>query len=252
MLQPKKPVVKKATKKTNNDVQMYKGPKGEVLSGEGTNRGPNYNMLKKNGGKVMKKAQGGTSLTKGIPSIGAYKTGGKMKKAANGTTTTAQTTEYPKAERGLAERAGAMLKTKTKVRSADGNYVTKTVTTSKPNSKNSITKTRRTLQGYLAGAPKVNDLKNGGKMKKAKGGFDLNKDGKTTFKDVLIGRGVLPKNAKSGGKIKKAQNSIKFGDMGKSTSSMPSIPTGNNAGSSQKTVKAKSGGTMKKCKYGCK
>ena len=62
MLQPKKPVVKKATKKTNNDVQMYKGPKGEVLSGEGTNRGPNYNMLKKNGGKVIKKAKAGTSF----------------------------------------------------------------------------------------------------------------------------------------------------------------------------------------------
>lgn len=38
---------------------------------------------------------------------------------------------------------------------------------------------------------------------KAKNGFDLNKDGKTTFKDVLIGRGVLPKTAKKGAKIKK-------------------------------------------------
>jgi len=38
------------------------------------------------------------------------------------------------------------------------------------------------------------------------GSFDLNKDGKTTFKDVLIGRGVLPKTAKKGMKVKKAQN----------------------------------------------
>jgi hypothetical protein len=44
------------------------------------------------------------------------------------------------------------------------------------------------------------------KMMKKGGSFDLNKDGKTTFKDVLIGRGVLPKTAKKGTKVKKAQN----------------------------------------------
>jgi hypothetical protein len=72
--------------------------------------------------------------------------------------------------------------------------------------------------------------KNGKIIKKAKSGakFDLNKDGKTTFKDVLIGRGVLPKKAKSGNKMKKAQT----GAMAK-----PMM---------------KSGGKMKKCKYGCK
>jgi len=48
----------------------------------------------------------------------------------------------------------------------------------------------------------------GTKMMMKKGGsFDLNKDGKTTFKDVLIGRGVLPKTAKKGTKVKKYQNS---------------------------------------------
>ena len=47
----------------------------------------------------------------------------------------------------------------------------------------------------------------GGTTKAKKGGsFDLNKDGKTTFKDVLIGRGVLPKTAKKGMKVTKAQN----------------------------------------------
>ena len=114
-----------------------------------------------------------------------------------------------------------------------------------------------TLGGYGVAKKKIKKLtglKSGGTVKKAKSGakFDLNKDGKTTFKDVLIGRGVLPKKAKSGAKMKKAQIGSKFGDMGKSTSSMPSIPTGNNAGSSQKTVKAKAGKSMKKCKYGCK
>lgn len=48
-------------------------------------------------------------------------------------------------------------------------------------------------------------------IKKAKAGakFDLNKDGKTTFKDVLIGRGVLPKTAKSGGSMKKCKYGCK-------------------------------------------
>ena len=52
-------------------------------------------------------------------------------------------------------------------------------------------------------------MKMGGAMKKAKNGFDLNKDGKTTFKDVLIGRGVLPKTAKSGASMKKCKNGCK-------------------------------------------
>jgi len=68
MLQPKKPVVKKTTKKDDgNGANDYKnmvdkstGKKG-TMGGEGTNRGPNYNMLKKNGGSV-KKAQNGTKV----------------------------------------------------------------------------------------------------------------------------------------------------------------------------------------------
>jgi len=54
-------------------------------------------------------------------------------------------------------------------------------------------------------------MKKGGMVKKAKSGgsFDLNKDGKTTFKDVLIGRGVLPKTAKSGTSMKKCKYGCK-------------------------------------------
>jgi hypothetical protein len=74
--------------------------------------------------------------------------------------------------------------------------------------------------------------KMGGVVKKAEkgGSFDLNKDGKTTFKDVLIGRGVLPKTAKKGASVKKAQ-------MGSTMTAAPIM---------------KKGGSMKKCKYGCK
>jgi len=64
-------------------------------------------------------------------------------------------------------------------------------------------------------------FKKGGVIKKAKNGKsfpDLNKDGKVTKKDVLIGKGVLPKTAKKGTTVKKA----------------------------------KVGASMKKCRYGCK
>jgi len=47
-------------------------------------------------------------------------------------------------------------------------------------------------------------------MMKKGGSFpDLNKDGKVTKKDILIGKGVLPKTAKKGGKVKKAQKGTK-------------------------------------------
>jgi hypothetical protein len=140
-------------------------------------------------------------------------------------------------------------------------------------------------------------MKKGGVIKKkAKAGFDLNKDGKTTFKDVLIGRGVLSKNAKSGGKMKKAQGGISLGKAlpppgaYKSGGKMKKAqnygnlkiknPTAkdsldyktgyDNVKSGKKTwfpnratsegvnealgktkTKAKSGGKMTKCKYGC-
>jgi hypothetical protein len=66
------------------------------------------------------------------------------------------------------------------------------------------------------------------KKKMAKGGSlpDFNKDGKITKKDVLIGRGVLPKTAKKGSSLKKAKAGISMTRM----------------------ANLKKGG---KCKYGC-
>ena len=111
-------------------------------------------------------------------------------------------------------------------------------------------------------------------MKSVKAGFDNNPgitraDIITAAKKKAKSGAALKKQAataiamkKAGKSPKKAQIGSKFGDMmGKPTSSMPtsttssmptSIPTGNNAGSSQKTVKAKAGKSMKKCRYGCK
>jgi hypothetical protein len=81
--------------------------------------------------------------------------------------------------------------------------------------------------------------KMGGKvMKKAQSGGkfpDLSKDGKVTKKDILIGKGVLPKKAKSGAKVKKAM-------MGSSMMQAPMM----------QTPMMKKGGAVKKCKYGCK
>lgn len=70
------------------------------------------------------------------------------------------------------------------------------------------------------------------KMTKAKNGKsfpDLNKDGKITKADILKGRGVI---AKKGASVKKK---MQYG--GAAASMVPDM---------------KSGGKMKKCKYGCK
>jgi hypothetical protein len=72
--------------------------------------------------------------------------------------------------------------------------------------------------------------KMGGMVKKAKSGGsfpDLNKDGKITQADILKGRGVI---AKKGASVKKAM-------MGSNMTAAPIM---------------KKGGSMKKCKYGCK
>jgi len=139
---------------------------------------------KKKTGGTMKKAKTGTSL--GMKSVKAgydknpgvtradfvsigkgkaksgtkMKMGGKMKKAQNGYVDPGE----------LIKDAGPMLKTKVKERSDDGNYVKKTVTRTRKGATTTASKTRRSLQGYLKGAPKVSELKNGGKMAKCKYG----------------------------------------------------------------------------------
>ena len=123
-------------------------------------------------------------------------------------------------------------------------------------------------------------------MMKKGGSFpDLNKDGKVTQKDILIGKGVLPKTAKKGMKVKKAQNGDstayynKFaknmatkskqaenkGDTATSNMYMDVMLKANQASQRQKlkgkpgydkmgnpVKKQKMGGKTKKCAYGCK
>lgn len=91
-------------------------------------------------GKTVKKSRSGSSIKKAQD--GGYMDAGE-----------------------LIPKAGPMRKTKTKERSTDGNYVTKKVTRTRKGATTTSTKTRRTLQGYLDGAPRVSELKNGGKAK---------------------------------------------------------------------------------------
>jgi hypothetical protein len=76
------------------------------------------------------------------------------------------------------------------------------------------------------GAGKYAPKKQMAKAKNGKSFPDLNKDGKITKADILKGRGVI---AKKGASVRKAA-------MGASMMDKPMM---------------KSGGSMKKCKYGC-
>jgi hypothetical protein len=87
------------------------------------------------------------------------------------------------------------------------------------------------------------------KRAKSGGSFpDLSKDGKITQKDILIGKGVLPKTAKSGAALKKqAAVAIAMKKAGKTPKKK--MQYGGDAASMVPSMKK--GGKMSKCKYGC-
>ena len=107
------------------------------------------------------------------------------------------------------------------------------------------------------GAPKSSDFKAAAKTvrkKMNKGGFpDLSGDGKTTMKDILIGRGVISKggsnqmkkkkrvNAMGGGAMKKRVNKMKRGGMAKKKRVKKA-----GGGAMKKRVMKRGGGMMKK------
>lgn len=97
-------------------------------------------------------------------------------------------------------------------------------------------KYRASINELNTSLAKLKKQKKGGVIKKAKSGGsfpDLNKDGKVTKADVLVGRGVI--KAKKGAALKKqAAVAIAMKKAGKTPKTM------------------KSGGKMKKCAYGCK
>jgi hypothetical protein len=96
-------------------------------------------------------------------------------------------------------------------------------------------------------------MQNGGK--KAKSFPDLNKDGKITKADILKGRGVIAKHGagvhkmKMGGKAAK-QAAIAISMKKAGVTPKKKMQYGGLAASMEPTMKK--GGTVKKCKYGCK
>ena len=255
MLQPKKKahnsakeVAKKTTvkvtpkKKTDNDVKMY-NIKGKILSGEGNDAmDQNYNMLKKNGGSVKKAQNYGNLKVKNPTAKDSLRYKSAYDKVMNN-----QRLNFP--SRVEAQGSQEALKKLKDMKS-------KSVAKSKSGSR-----IKKAANGTSLG------------MKSVKAGFDKN-PGVTRADIITAAKG----KAKSGKTIKKGQNSSIMRpvglDIGKSTPSMPSIPTGNNAGSSQQKINdnvkkinmsnvassikknmagaAKNGKSMKKCKYGCK
>jgi len=98
-------------------------------------------------------------------------------------------------------------------------------------------------------ALKAKAMKKGGAVKAKSGGSfpDLNKDGKITKADVLVGRGVI--KAKKGAALKKqAAIAIAMKKAGKTPKKMQY----GGAAASMVPPMMKKGGAMKKCKYGCK
>jgi hypothetical protein len=100
-------------------------------------------------------------------------------------------------------------------------------------------RTKAQQKKWEKGELEMIDYKGRPKMKSGGSFPDLNKDGKVTKKDVLIGRGVLPKTAKKGTKVAKSGAALK-----KQAATAIAMKK---AGKSPK--KMMGGG---KCKYGCK
>ena len=184
----KTPVKKVPTKKVPAPKQQTISP---LIPGYGLTRKPGYETMSGKKGLSIKKAQDGYT-----------------------------------GEPGLLERTGPMRKTKTKQRSPDGNYVTKTVTRTRPGGATKSTKTRRSLQGFLQGAPTVSNLTNSNKMKN---GGSLSALTASTKRD----KGVDPKGA-----FTKVQKKTLKGAKGKA-----SLTKDKQLGA----TKMKMGGRMKKC-----
>jgi hypothetical protein len=159
---------KKAPKKSQMGATMPK-PSENPKKPKSVSMKPTKIIGMKIGGKVKKAQMGDKRPTREEPEYSKFvgpmqpgksrpnmKIGGKIKKAQTGVTESGPLSKVPE--------AGAMRKTKMKERSADGNYMKKTVTRETPAGSKTSTKVRRTAQGILRGASSVQKYKMGGKM----------------------------------------------------------------------------------------
>jgi len=177
----------------------------------------------------------------------------KMKKVSDSYTAYAKGgTKLKKAEDGysLVKKKTTSSGTKYKYKSGDGDYTMKFKYKPGQSSQKPTVTERRTLKGLLSGTSKAE-----GRMMKKGGSFpDLNKDGKVTQKDILIGKGVLPKTAKKGTVAMKKQAAVaiamkKAGKAPKKKMMGGGMakPVMKNGG--KKAPKKMMGGG--RCKYGC-
>jgi hypothetical protein len=228
---------------------------GSLLGGMGSNLlgGAIGGMMGGGGGGASSTALQNNNAKLNMPNLsGSMKKGGKVvakKKARSGTSVKKAQGGYTLNEGAdaLAGSAGAMKKTKVKERSPDGDYVTKRVTRTTPTGKSTKTTVRRSIQGIIGGAPRVNNMvykpnnpsmsqKNGGSTKKAQDGDSIKKPSvrMTSTKNYDVKETTYPRGDK--------ETTTKFNPRGGAKFNIPPI--------SKK--KAKSGTTVKKCRYGCK
>jgi hypothetical protein len=181
MLQPKKPVVKKTTKKSNNPADSYpanKDNRGVPTIGGGEGKRPPFDKnspvlpLPGRKAKNMPKAKNGKSfpdlnkdgkITKADVLKGRgviAKKGATIKKAQMGSKVGNYAPTKENIDKGFSNKS---------IKSEDKDYKVKV----KLKDDGSVKATeRRTLKGFLTGAPKAGGklMKSGGSMKKCKGG----------------------------------------------------------------------------------
>ena len=158
MLQPK-PKKKIVKKKTNNPYEGQKDAFGNPVSGEGT-RPP---FTRKERSKMPRVGSMGSG--KNGKTIKKAKSGKTIKKAQDGNNTV-------RGLRLMGENSRKVSPNKSKYISEDGNYKMKFKGGSDTSAPTSAVQ-RRTLKGFLKGAPKAAGkmtLKSGGSMKKCKYG----------------------------------------------------------------------------------
>jgi len=137
------------------------------------------------------------------------KTTNKMMKKAMGLKGFLSSMSKPKMQMGGTPETFGSRKIKTVSVSPDKKYKTTVKEKMGPEGVSTTITNRRTVKGLLTGAPKASMMKDGGSFP------DLNKDGKITKADILIGRGVINKP-----KAQKGMNVMKEAKK----NATPSIP----------------------------
>jgi hypothetical protein len=259
MLQPKKsaakkPASKKIIKKSTNPADSYpnkKDKRGNLLigGGEGT-RAPF-----KTGGKLSK-ARNGKPVKKAFLGSLLGGAGGKAGGGAGGSMFGGMGKQLLG---GLANKAlGGLM--------GGGNKGGGQAATAQGGQRGEAQAPMQKRKSTDTTPVRTRGMKKGGKVSKAKNGKsfpDLNKDGKITKADILKGRGVI---AQKGAKVKKKTGMDAVKAVGKYVSTFGGATERDNP--KQKDINIvkklketgtkvknklglKSGGTVKKCKYGC-